>query len=222
MATKDRRVDAYIARAAPFARPVLAHLRSVVHAAVPDVEETIKWGHPFFMRGRVVCWMAAFKAHCGFGFWRQARLAEGLPPRVQGAMGHFGRLTSVKDLPPRRTLAMLVRRAAALVAPAAAATAKGRTSRKGTKASPRGDTRAAPRRAAKPVAVPSALAAALRNDTKARAAFRALAPSHQREYAEWIGEAKREETVARRVATALARLVEGKSRNWKYERSRRT
>ncbi len=44
----DPRVDAYIARSAAFAQPVLLHLRATVHAACPGVQETIKWGMPFF------------------------------------------------------------------------------------------------------------------------------------------------------------------------------
>ena len=111
MGTRDPRIDAYIARAAPFAQPVLTHLREAVHAGSPGVVETIKWGKPFFMQGpRIVAYMAAFKQHCGFGFWHGRELAD--QGRNGEAMGQFGRITAVADLPSRRDLAALVRRVA--------------------------------------------------------------------------------------------------------------
>jgi uncharacterized protein YdeI (YjbR/CyaY-like superfamily) len=198
MGKKDPRVDAYVDRAAPFARPVLSHLRTVVHRACPGVEETMKWGFPHFQYKGMLCSMAAFKAHCAFGFWQGKRVlgdeARG------GAMGQLGRITSVSDLPSRTALATLVRRAAAL-------------NDQGVTA-PR-TRRAAPRPA---IRVPPDLAAALGRDRRAAATFQGLSPSRRRDYLEWITGAKREETRRRRVATAVAWLAEGKSRNWKYER----
>ncbi|HET8733817.1 MAG TPA: DUF1801 domain-containing protein, partial [Anaeromyxobacteraceae bacterium] len=119
MATTDPRIDAYVAKAAPFARPVLLHLRAVVHAAVPDVEETIKWGFPHFVKDGIVCSFAAFKAHCAFNLWKGRKLLGDEASR--DAMGQFGRIASVADLPPRAELVRLVRQAAALNAPGAKA-----------------------------------------------------------------------------------------------------
>lgn len=108
----DPRVDAYIAAAAPFARPILRHLRAVVHSACPDVEETIKWGMPFFTYHGILCHMAAFKQHAAFGFWKGALVFES--DKASEAMGAVGRLTTVADLPSKRALTGYVRKAMAL------------------------------------------------------------------------------------------------------------
>jgi len=199
MPTRDPRVDAYIARAAPFARPVLTHLRAVVHAAVPGVEETIKWGMPHFMHGGILCGLAAFKAHCAF----HVRGAEDLlGDDARGdAMGQFGRITALADLPPKATLARILKAAAARNEARAKA--------------PRAPKKRAPKPEAK---VPPDLAAAIEGNTRARTTFQALGPSRRREYVEWIVEAKGADTRARRLAQAIAWMAEGKSRNWKYER----
>ena len=196
--TRDPRIDAYVARAAPFARPVLTHLRAVVHAAVPGVEETIKWGMPHFMHGGILCGFAAFKAHCAF-YVRRGDLLLGTDARG-GAMGQFGRITTVSDLPPKATLAKLLRAAA-------------RADEARAKA-----PRAARRRPRPEANVPPDLAAALRANAKARATFEGFSPSRRREYVEWIVEAKGPDTRARRLAQAILWMAEGKSRNWKYER----
>ena len=199
MSTTDPRVDAYIAAAAPFARPLLAHLRGVVHAGCPDAVETIKWGMPFFMhRGRPLANFAAFQQHCGFGFWR----ARGAAETDQGdeAMGQFGRITALTDLPPKRELVRLVREAVARIDAQAAV--------------PRTPQR---RVAAVPPEVPPELAAALARNAAARRTFEAFPPSRQRDYTEWIAEAKRDETRAKRLAQALEWLAEGKPRHWKHQ-----
>ncbi len=193
----DPRIDSYIARRADFARPILAELRKRMHAACPLLEETIKWSHPFFVyRGQLLANMAAFKAHASFGFWARNALATG---REGEAMGQFGRLTSVADLPPPAAFAGLVHDAMALIDGG-----KGKASR--------------PARAPKPAAaVPPALAEALARDAAAAAAFNAFSPSCRREYCDWIDEAKRDETRNKRVAETIGWLREGKKRNWKYE-----
>src|ERR1041384_6843079 len=103
MAAKDPRVDAYIGRAADFARPILNHLRRLVHAACPEAEETMKWRFPHFDYKGMMCSMAAFKQHCVFGFWKGALIfAGGRNDSQDEAMGHFGRITSLTDLPAGR------------------------------------------------------------------------------------------------------------------------
>ena len=202
MACRDPRIDAYIAASADFARPILTHLREVVHEACPEVEETMKWSMPHFLYHGMLCGMASHKQHCSFGFWKGSLILEGADDRGEGGMGHFGRITTVGDLPSRATLERYVRKAMAL-------------NEDGTKA-------AAPRRpktARVEPAMPAELAAALDRNEAARAAFERFSPSHRREYVEWIADAKRAETRERRVATALEWLAEGKSRNWKYERA---
>jgi uncharacterized protein YdeI (YjbR/CyaY-like superfamily) len=194
--SRDPRVDAYIARQAQFARPILEHLRAAMHAACPEVEESIKWSMPaFLLNGRPLANMAAFKAHASFGFWRGREVVG--DQGQEGAMGQFGRLTSLADLPPPETLG-------ALIQAAAAKTAQG--------AAPR------PRKPPRPeLATPEDLRAALDGEPKAAASFEGFPPSCRREYVEWVVEAKRPETRAKRIAQAVEWLAEGKRRNWKYE-----
>ena len=195
---RDPRVDAYIAKAQPFAQPILTHVREVVHSACPDVEETIKWGMPTFMYHVMLAGMSSFKAHAAFGFWK-GKLVTDTKDKSGDAMWQFGRLTSVKDLPSKRELAKLVKQAMKL-------------NEAGVKT---------PRRVkhVKPsLRTPADLSAALAKKPKAKAFFATLAPSAKRDYIEWITEAKRAETRAERVATTVEWLGEGKRRNWKYEK----
>ena len=199
MSQTDPRVDAYIAAAAPFAQPLLTHLREQVHAACPDAVETIKWGMPFFQsNGKILAHMAAFKAHCAFGFWRGRGLVG--ETASDDAMGQFGRIVSLADLPRPSDLKRLIAQAAALIAKDAPARPPA--------------AKKAPRPSA---AVPDVLRAALATAPAARATFEGFPPGKQRDYIDWIVEAKRAETRAKRVAQALLWLAEGKARNWKYE-----
>jgi uncharacterized protein YdeI (YjbR/CyaY-like superfamily) len=198
----DARVDAYIAKAAPFAQPVLEHLRELGHKACPEVEETIKWSMPFFVyREQIVANMAAFKAHCSFGIWGKEIVAamrqDGLP--VKGGMGSLGKIASVKDLPRDAALLGYLRQATVLV-------------KDGSKTFPK---RA---KAAKPeVEVPAELAAALKKNKTAAKVFAEFSRSCRREYVDWIADAKRAETKDKRVAQAVEWIAEGKQRNWKYQ-----
>lgn len=200
MPSREPRIDAYIARSAPFARPILAHLRELVHAACPEVVETTKWGTPHFEHHGLLAGMAAFKQHCSFGFWHQGMTAVVGAAKDDQAMGNFGRIANLADLPPDRTMLRYLRAAVKL-------------NESGAPARPR--PQPAPKSSLQP---PPALAAALRAHPAAAATFEKFSPSRRREYIEWIAEAKREETRARRVATAIAWLAEGKSLHWKYER----
>jgi len=196
MTAFDPRVDTYIARQADFARPILEHLRAVVHAACPGVEETLKWGMPTFLSGgAILASMAAFKQHATFGYWKHALvMGEGVE---RDGMGSYGKMTSIKDLPPKKTLAADLKRAVQLNADKVKSTRK-----------------SAPK---PPPQAPDDLLAALKKNAQARKAFEAFPPSAQRDYVEWIVEAKREETRAKRLAQAVEWMAEGKRRNWKYE-----
>ena len=202
MAATDTRIDAYIAKSADFARPILEHLRKLVHKGCPGVGETIKWSMPFFeYEGSPLCNMAAFKQHCSFGFWNAALLKdpEGiLQVRDKNAMGHFDRITAVKDLPSDKIMISYIREAASLNAA--------------------GVKKPAPKKAPKKeLPIPAELLTALKKNKKAQASFEALPPSHRREYIEWIMEAKTDPTREKRIATTVEWLTEGKSRNWKYQ-----
>ena len=195
--SRDPRVDAYIAKAALFARPILERVRERVHAVVPGVEEAIKWSAPgFTLDGKILLMMAAFKRHAALNFWRGQEIGDG--QQKAGAMGQFGRLTSIDDLPPDKELDALIREAAEL-------SKKAPAPRK-TKHAPKSVPDIHPQ-----------FAAALAKAPKAKASLEAFAPSHRREYLEWIAEAKRDETRQKRIATAVEWLSEGKRRNWQYE-----
>ena len=196
MGKKDARLDTYIANAQPFARPILTAIRKAVHAGCPDVEETLKWRHPAYMYKGILAGMAAFKAHVTFGFWKASAM-DGVSDKADNAAGQFGRLTTVDDLPDRKTLTGLVKQAAAL-------------HDQGVKA-PR--IKNAPKA---PLEEPDYFTAALRKNRKALATYQGFSPSHRREYLEWVAEAKAEATRQRRLEAAIQWMAEGKARNWKY------
>jgi len=196
MGKKDPRVDAYIAKAADFARPILEEIRARVHAACPDVEETVKWSVPAFGYKGPLCGMAAFKKHCIFGFWKSPLvLGESRPG--DNPMGFREKLTSLEDLPSKSEFRANVKKAMAL-------------NDHGIKLP---HAARAPKAA---IAVPGYFAAAVKKNKKAQATFDTFSPSHRREYLEWITEAKTEATRNRRVAQAIEWMAEGKPRNWKY------
>ena len=197
MDKKDPRVDDYIERAAPFAKPILRHLRMLVHRACPNVEETIKWSVPSFEYKGILCGMAAFKEHCAFGFWKRKLVfgtgeSEGAEP-----VNWSRRIRSRSDLPSDEELMSYIRKAAEL-------------NESGTKL-PKKQTAKKP-----PPKVPKDLAAALKKNVKAKRTFENFSPSCKREYVEWIADAKREETRRRRMDTAIEWLSQGKPHNWRY------
>jgi hypothetical protein len=203
----DPRVDAYIENAAPFAQPVLTHLRTLMHKACPRATESVKWGMPFFLQqGIILANMAAFKQHCAFGFWgpemKKVLAGDGLD--ASDAMGTLGRITGLRDLPPDKSLLSYMRRAAELV-----------------ESGQRQKSIERPRKPAKrkAVAVPPELKAALSKNKLAAKAFAAFSPSCQNEYSSWIAEAKRDETRNKRVLQAIEWIAKGKSRYWKYQKS---
>jgi uncharacterized protein YdeI (YjbR/CyaY-like superfamily) len=198
MGKRDERVDAYVAKSADFAKPILTHLRDVVHAACPDVEETMKWSFPHFMYKGMLCSMASFKEHCAFGFWKgKLVVAEGESANAEGA-GSFGRITKVSELPSKKVLTGYIKHAMKLNDDGVKAPAKEKP------------------KSPKPVVVPDDLTKALKANKKAAATFEKFSPSHKREYVDWLTEAKSEATRMRRLETAIEWMAEGKPRNWKY------
>jgi hypothetical protein len=106
----DSRVDQYIAKAAPFAQPILIEVRKRVQQACPEAEETIKWNVPFFLLGgKLLASMAAFKKHLKVGIWTDGK-------------GEFVDVTSLADLPSVKEQTQKIREAAKLVANTAPAT----------------------------------------------------------------------------------------------------
>src|SRR5262249_11731635 len=203
MGKKDPRGEAYIAKADQFARPILEHLRAIVHKGCPAAEEAIKWGAPAFMYEGILCGMAAFRQHVTLGFWRSGLVAREAGIKLESggeAWGQFGRITSLDDLPSDRDLLQLVK---------AAVAGHDRGEQKPAKPRPAADRK---------LAVPAYFMAAIRKNRKALAAFQAFSYSHRKEYVEWVSEAKTDATREKRLATTVEWLAEGKGRNWKYER----
>ncbi len=198
MPTTDPRVDAYIEKSAEFAKPILTHIRKIVHEACPDITETMKWSFPHFDHKGTVCSMASFKQHCAFGFWKQSLLEKDAFPTQKTAMGSFGRITSLDDLPDEKVMIQLVHQAVDL-------------NEKGVKVAKKPVER-------KELVVPDDLIGALKQNKRAETAFDKFGYSHRKEYIEWIAEAKTEATRNKRLATTVEWLSEGKGRNWKYEK----
>ena len=195
--SRDPRIDAYITKAQPFARPILEKIRERVHAAVPEIEETVKWSMPAYtLDGKIVLITAAFKAHMALNFWRGQELRG--DEASADAMGQFGKIQSIADLPTDAELDRLIREAADLARTAPASR----------------QTKHAPK---PPPELHPDFAAALAKAPKAKAALDSFPPSAQRDYFEWISEAKQEATRQKRIATAVEWLGEGKRRHWKYQ-----
>lgn len=204
MGNKEKVIDAYIIKAADFAKPILNHIRELVHTACPDVEEKIKWGFPHFdYKGEMMCSMAAFKQHAICGFWKAALMKDTTlmqRARSEESMGHLGKITSLKDLPADKKMIAFVKEAMKL-------------NDLGIKLPPR--LKAAEK---KQIIVPGYLTKALMKNKKALQVFEAFPYSHKKEYVQWITEAKTEETRNKRIASAIEMIAEGKGKNWKYKR----
>jgi len=204
MGRHDARIDVYIDKAADFAKPILVHLRELVHAACPDVEEAWKWSFPVFMyKGAIMCNLAAFKQHCSFGFWKASIMPD--PDNIlsvsdREGMGHLGKITSLKDLPKDTVLKKYIKAAMKL-------------NDEGVKLPPRPKPT---EKEKKELQVPDYFTKELKKNKAAGELFNAFSYSHKKEYIEWFEEAKTDATRAKRVAQALEWIVEGKSRNWKY------
>lgn len=201
MPKKDPRIDAYIAKAQPFAQPVLKHLRKLIHQTCPQVEETIKWGMPSFEYKGPFCSFASFKQHAVFGFWKTALLKDpkGYLEAKNKAMGSLGRITDKKDLPPDKAILDFIKQAKKL-------------NDEGVKLPPRH------KKTAEEVKMPSFFKRALEANKKAAAHFEKFPPGQKKEYIVWLTEAKTEATREKRLETAIEWISEGKIRNWKYVR----
>lgn len=200
MGKRDEKIDAYIAKSADFAKPILMHLRELVHKAAPEVEETMKWSSPHFDYKGVMCGMAAFKQYCVFGFWKASLMKD--PNKIltssREAIGQMGQLKSLEDLPSDEVLISYIKEAVEL-------------NEKGIKLPPKPKNTER-----KELQVPEYLIAALEGNPQAAETFEKFSYSHKKEYVEWLTEAKTEETRNKRLATALEQMAEGKPRHWKY------
>lgn len=204
MRNRDERIDNYIANSADFAQPILTHLRELIHDTCPDVEEAWKWSFPNFVyKGAVMCSMAAFKQHCSFSFWKAAIMQDTdniLTITERDAMGHFGKIESLKDLPKDAVLKKYIKQAMKL-------------NEDGIKLPPKPK---ATEKEKKELVVPAYLTRELKKNKTAEKVFNEFSYSHRKEYIQWMEEAKTDATRDKRLAQAIEWLAEGKNRNWKY------
>ena len=203
MGKKDPRIDAYINKSQDFAKPILNHLRELIHKGCPEVEETIKWSFPHFDYKGIFCAMASFKSHCTLGFWKGS-LLKNLPNKNKNAggdaMGQFGKITSLKDLPPDKVILGIIREAKRLNDEGIKTPARQKSTKKNE------------------LKIPDYFLKTVRKDKKALATFNGFSYTNKKEYVEWVTEAKTEETRKKRLETAVEWMAEGKVRNWKYLR----
>lgn len=203
MKNTDPRVDAYIDKAQAFAQPILQHIRQLVHKAYPNVEETVKWKFPHFVNnGSTLCYMASFKEHCTFGFFKAKIMKdpENILVETRGeAMGHFGRITGLEDLPSDKIMMAYIKEAAKLNEDNIKLPAKAKN-------------------AVEEMAVPEILASALAANKAADKVFKSFPPGKRKDYIVWINEAKTETTREKRTQQAVEWIAEGKGKNWKYEK----
>ena len=200
MGKRDKRVNAYIEKSAAFAKPILIHLRELVHKACPDVEENIKWSFASFEYKGLLCRFAAFKQHCAFGFWKAALMKDPMlmeNAKSESAMGHLGKITSLKDLPSNKIIISYIKEAMKLNDDGVPLPKRKPTEKK-------------------ELIIPDYFINALKKNKKALANFESFPPSHKKEYVQWITEAKRAETRQTRIAKAIEMIAEGKGRNYKY------
>jgi uncharacterized protein YdeI (YjbR/CyaY-like superfamily) len=204
MGKKIKEIDAYINKAADFAKPILIHIRELVHTACPDVEEKMKWSFPHFdYKGEMMCSMAAFKQHAVAGFWKAALMKDSVlveNARSETSMGHLGRMTSLKDLPSDKKMISYIKEAMVLNEKGIKLPSKTKSTEKAI------------------IEVPEYFIKALKKNKAAWKIFDAFAYSHKKEYVQWITEAKTEETRNKRIASAVEMIAEGKSKNWKYQK----
>ena len=196
MGKRDKRVDAYIAKAPDFAKPILSYIREVAHEGCPECEEDLKWQNPAFTYKGLLAGMASFKEHCVFGFWKGELVTGEKTPDGEQSMAMYRKVYSLDDLPPKKQLVAWFKKAKEL-------------NDTGTKA---------PRvvKPKKPLEEPDYFLAAIKKNKKALATYEKFSPSHKREYIEWITDAKGDDTRARRIKQAVEWMAEGKARNWKY------
>lgn len=197
---RDKRIDTYIENAASFSQPILKHLRNVIHKTSHQIIENIKWGMPCFEFHGILCNMASFKNHCTFGFWKASLMKDKIlikNAQAETAMGHLGKLTSLKDLPADKKIMDWIKEAMAL-------------NEKGIKVEKKKPAQA------KLLKAPNYFINELKKNKIAFRIFEKFSQSHKNEYLEWIIEAKTEPTRIKRMQQAIEMMTEGKPRKWKY------
>jgi len=202
---KNPKVDAYILNTAPFAQPILNELRATLETAEPELEETIKWGFPCFtFQSKLICSFSAYKNHCVFRFWQGSNLKDsaGILTKVgETEMGELSKIKNLEDLPNSEILINYIREAIEL------------SKKKSTKTIV----------SEKKITIDLKsydLQEIFSSFPKQAEKFDTFSPSHRKEYISWINEAKTEDTKLKRIKTMMEWLLEGKSRNWKYEKKK--
>ena len=179
-------IDTYIQNAPEFSQEILLHFRKLVHQAIPNVEEQIKWKFPHFVyKKEVICSMAAFSKHCAFSFPKAALMKDKTlieKAKTEEAMGHFGKVKTLQDLPSDSKIKGYIKESVSLI---------GQKSQKKKPA----------------ITIPKLLKKIFEENKKAADCFLKMSPSHQKEYINYISEAKKEETQKRRVEKVLEMIL---------------
>jgi len=203
MPTFNPAVDKYIANAEDFTKPILEHLRKIIHDTCPQVEEVIKWGIPHFdYKGDMMCILAAYKKHCSFSLYKAALMKD--PKIVESVaagqkMGYMDKVKALTDLPAIKVLVAYIKEAMAL--------------------NENGIKKAKPKpEAPKVIEMPDYLSEALKANPKAKEVFESKSPSFRKEYIVWITDAKTEATRQKRIEQSLEWIAEGKGRFWQYSK----
>jgi uncharacterized protein YdeI (YjbR/CyaY-like superfamily) len=196
-------LDDYLAKSAGFAKPIMQHLRELLHETCPEIVEEIKWGIPHFdYKGEMMCIFAAHKNHCSFTFWKESLMSDQKfkeNPSLQASKRYLGKIISLSDLPSDKQLVAYIKEAMAL-------------NENGVKL--------VPRKSEKPknIAIPDYFAKELAAKPKVKKIFDSKSDSFRKDYLVWITDAKTETTRQKRIAESLEWIAEGKGRFWKYDK----
>ena len=199
MGNRNKLIDEYIEKAAPFAKPILSHIRELIHEAWPEIEETIKWKVPVYEYKGIVCATGAFKTHCAFNFFKAKLMKDPyhvFSEQFSDAAGQFGKLLTVSDLPSDSILREYIQEAAKLNTDKIKGPAKKKEDADHL--------------------IPNDLSIALKNNPIAQKQFETMSLGYKKEYIDWLLDAKMDATRQKRLETAIEWIAEGKPRNWKY------
>lgn len=194
-----KEVNKYISNAPISQQKILSKLREIIHKASLDIEEKIRWSHPHFdYMGKGMCFIQALKERVTFGFWFGDKIYNSpkLSKEAKAIYETMGNLTDVSQIPSTKLIIEEIHLAMKLIE-------SGNRDVKEKKVKPQ-------------LVIPDYLSLRFKKDKTANSSFSKMSPSHQREYVDWIIDAKTDETRENRISTMMSQVKEGKSKNWKY------
>jgi len=194
---KNKTVDEYIKKRKDWFTELI-FLRKIILST--ELQETIKWGAPVYtINGKNVVGIAAFKSYVSLWFFQGALLKDKKKKLVNAqegvtkALRHW-KFNSKKEIDKKLVKEYLLEAI--------------ENQKKGKQIKPA---------AKKPLKIPKELNSAFTKNKKLKNCFGELTPYKQREYAEYISEAKREETKMTRLKKIIPMILEKKGLNDKYK-----